>query len=179
MYMWYICNVYVIYQMEALKKKIELLTNQQNDLIIRIAGLSDPFLEIQAREEYEFIQQQITELQNQTISCILNDFKQEHLEEYKCEETNDLILALEKTNKISIIDEIKTKRIRIPTLADRRLLFCLAQGLDLRIDVYDLESCLLDTINTSGNKSVKLYVNCMKRYMDDPDDYYKMSLALK
>lgn len=165
--------------MEALNKKIESLTEQQNNLIIRIAGLSDPFLELQAREEYEFIQQQIDELQSQTLSCILADFKNQHQEEYKCEETDDLILALEKTNKISIMDDIKAKRIRIPKLSDRRLLFHLAQGLDLCINIYDLESYLLDTVNTSGKQQVKLYINCMKRYLEDPDNYHHLSLALK
>lgn len=165
--------------MEALNKKIESLTEQQNNLIIRIAGLSDPFLELQAREEYEFIQQQINELQSQSLSCILTDFKQQHLDEYKCDETDDLILALEKTNKISIISDIKSKRIRIPKLSDRRLLFCLAQGLDLCINIYDLESYLLDTVNTNGKQQVKLYVNCMKRYLEDPDNYSHLPLALK
>lgn len=188
-------------EIERVKNSIAKLTEEQNNLIIRICGLSDPLLEIQAREEYELLTVQLAELNEKynqltieqdvklmtkNINDTLSEMKQELQISYYNQyikidniNTKTILAVLEQTNYSGLTDKIMMSKVRLPnSLADRRQFALIADILESQITIYDLEGKILDMIGKSKyNKSLALYIYELSRYCDDLD-YTKCALAI-
>lgn len=155
---------------------LEKLQEQQKDLIIRISGLSDLYLQYQAKEEYDLLSIQIEELKNQLISIQKeNDAKAieniiDNLEQERKDYYNDLfckcsfIDAINKTNNLCIEKLCEKMRLRLPKdLDDKRVLTMMLNSLDYHLDLCDLESNCIDTIGR-GKQKIKIFVENQNIY---------------
>lgn len=156
-----------------LVEKLKKLEIQQHDLICRISGLTIDELKEQAREEYQQIIEQIEQIntlieqqENSKFGEIINQSTIELVNFYTEQFIKvGLIQAIELTNNISLTSVLNKCRLRIPKLADRRLLALLANYLDSQIVILDMENVILDDIGT-GKTPIKLYVDVLSRVGD-------------
>lgn len=143
-----------------------------NNLIARISGVSDYVLQEQLAEEYTMLLERIHEAENkyvqEQIASIAAEHKDFYLHQYK--EEPDITSALDLSNPDQKIREfIKSQKLRPPTLlSDRRTLCMLANHLNQRIAIKDLESYTIDEIgNSTTDTHLTLYVTFFSRF----DDY--------
>lgn len=101
------------------KKKNIILNEKKNDLIYMIAGLTDPILKEQRKEEYDLLESLIDNNNKKNMNNIINNmvisYINFHREQFN--NTNNFILALSLTNDIDfklLYDKIKKNRLRIP-----------------------------------------------------------------
>jgi hypothetical protein len=147
-------------------------------LIARIAGLTDPELLEQCGEEARELEAEIET--QRVINASLSDLDLTDLEtkksdagddpdltdlmnESKYAPTDDLIEALEITNKLYLKSEIDRKRLRVPVNFDqdgRRLLTVIAREFNVTILVTDLNGFIDEQVKIgSGPVVLQLFVN--------------------
>ena len=141
---------------------LDKLYQQQNDLVQRIAGLTDYILKEQVQEEFVMLEEKIAKIREQVETRSLHEklveICKEHVAYYKTQfilEKN-MVTAIEKTNNIDLTLLLNKHRLRIPKgLNNRRDLCIMANALKKVVVVKDLEGIIIDQIgNWEKNDSL-------------------------
>ena len=171
----------------GLKDKITSLTTQRNDLIIRISGLSDWYLQEQAQQEYQLLNDTIEELETTYLHMVFlniaDKYRSFYREQFRVEP--DVITAIELSN-IGIFKPgdlhmfVKHQKLRVPGTLDglfsdysdaRRLLLVLAKALDRKLCILDMASVIIDELgncndNDTTKSTIVLYVSVLDKIQD-------------
>ena len=154
----------------SLVEKINLCNVNLNNILHRLSAVSDLVLKEQLGEEcielendlslYTMQLTQLTTIIYQDIfSKGIDDLYIFYLGQFKPEENQ--IIALEKTNNISIMHLVKKFRIRIiPDYIDRKNLIDISTMLKCKIIIKDMQNIILDVVNIY-EKELILYVGCL------------------
>lgn len=151
--------------------KLNILCEKKNELIIRIAGVTDEILMEQLREEYQMLDEKIQRAEqaawNELFVAMCDDIREFYACQFKPE--SNIIQALEITNNVKLEDICQRSRIRAPkSMLDRRQLCILADALKKKIVVRDIEGYTLDTIGV-WPENLSLHINCFSS-IDDFDE---------
>jgi hypothetical protein len=172
--------------LSQLKNKIDSLTTQRNDLIIRISGLSDWYLQDQAQQEYQLLNDTIEELETSYVHMMFLDiadrYRSFYREQFRVE--SDVITAIELSNSCVFKPGelhlfVKRQKLRVPNTLDklfdnysdaRRLLLVLATALDRKLCILDMASVVIDELGNGNSSSVHspiiLYVSILDKIQD-------------
>ena len=168
-------------QLDNLRLKIDKLIHERNSLLLRICGVSDELLSIQLRNDYKILEESINNNENKYLHVQFSLMAQEHIDFYTKQFTieNNIIKAIELTNPLvyqtdELLCKVQKIKLRIPNkLSERRLFTILANSINKRIKILDMESKVLDEIGnyTAGNFAnnnlhVNLHVNLLSRWQD-------------
>ena len=157
-------------ELEKFKNKLEKLEKEKNDSIIRIASLTDSVLIEQEQENYNELEESISNIQYQIIQQEHLNYMDYFLNLFLVE--NDIIKAIILTNKLFQLPELlKENRLRAPkTLNDRKLLIQICEILHYKIFINDLQNTVVDIINNKTREQDEkiecliLYVKCFSRF---------------
>lgn len=156
--------------MEEVKNNIDKLQSEHDELMIRIAGLSDDVLKEQARENYQILCDKLATQNSLYSRYLMEKIAREHKEQYhnKFTQINDFINAFTITNNLSTTILIDN-RLRAPrNIMDRRSMLIISQVLNCQIIIKDLESEIIDEIGDESNtKKYTLYVWLFDRYDEE------------
>jgi hypothetical protein len=157
-------------ELYKLKSSIIRQYDTLQELIIRIASVSDNILREQLREEYVLLKTVLDDNNSKYLNKQLAYTSNEHKELYRKQfiDEYDIVDALVITNKKRNIYQLfKKHRIRQPkTIQERRLLLHLTDVLKANIDVKDMEGYIVDTIgrNDTSINDIMVYVNHFERF---------------
>lgn len=149
------------------------LEKEQNNLILRISGVTRVDLLEELQEEYEELCQHIclkkseidayeTEQKKYTLEKMVIDTQDFYTSQFK--KTNSLVEALDITNKIDMMELCKVNRLRPISTYDRHKLCTFATMLKRKIVILDLENIQVDLIGNPTHQELKLYLYCMSTY---------------
>jgi len=144
---------------DKLIKEIDELESQQVDLLYRISGLTIDVLKEQATEEYDIIAKKIEE-KNLERKQLIELNRRFLLEDNKIK-VSCVIEALSVINDIDrdiLLEQLKKKRIRYENISKRRDILTICKCFNIKLLVYNLNECVIDEINLSGEKTCKLNV---------------------
>lgn len=155
---------------------LDRLYEEQNNLLSRIAGVSDLVLKEQLMEEFQILESKIKHEEEEALNDLMLDVYAEHLNVYenKFVKEQDFTKCLFNTNN-SLENELKNHRVRLPkSLNDRRGLLTIANCLNKLVRVIDLEGVVLDKIGKINskvngkkyNQFIDVYVNFFNRWGD-------------
>lgn len=150
------------------KHELSEITEQHNNLICRISGISDPILQEQLSEEYVMIEEQLStaqakfnEAEKLLVESLISDWYGDYLEFYRKQFIeNNPIRCIEKTNHIEISALIERMRLRIPTsMKNKRELHLIAITLKKKIRLLSFDGTEIDTMGSDSSDTLNLYVN--------------------
>jgi hypothetical protein len=161
-------------QLQQYQNKLAKLNDDLNNLMSRIAGVTDDVLKEQLSEDFINLDTQISmtkimieDTTNQYTSLLFERHTAEHRSFYADQFVNtDIITCLEKTNNVEIRNSIKKLRLRPPaTLKQKRELCLIANAFNVTIHLVDYEGLYLDYIGKGSNIWL-LYCNIFSRFGD-------------
>lgn len=157
--------------MEEVKNNINSLQVEHDELLIRIAGLSDNVLKEQAVENYQILCNKLATQNSLYSHYLMERMSHDHKEQYynKFTQINNFINAFTMVNNLSTTI-LEDNRLRAPkNIMDRRSMLIISQVLNCQIIIKDLESEIIDEIGaaTDSTKKYILYVWLFDRYDEE------------
>lgn len=161
--------------MDNISNTLRLLYEERNNLIIRIAGVSDEIIKLQLQEEYSILDQKINTYEEEYCILFIEDLTKDFIEYYESmyNKTN-LTNSIKHINDIDL--DLSKYRLREPNLSDRRSLILLSNTLNKQIIIYDMEQNIIDEIGKTTNDKLKIIVHNLqglKRNWDNQPLVYK------
>lgn len=145
------------------EQELSKLYEEMNNLIFRIAGISDVELKSIVQEEYLHLEETINnkkeELKKLILPSLIKDIYKDFITFYTRQFRIVDTLAEALVGQLDLLDLCKKLRIRpITTLHQRRELVLLLKEINAKLLVLDYESNIIDTIGLNTEHIYTVYI---------------------
>lgn len=159
--------------------KMEKLTEEYNQLLIKLVSVTDIVLKEQLKEEHDILEKSLVDAIAECTHAKLLDLVDEHTAKYKSMVMDASLLdsLVYSDTKKKVVIDTGNMRLRMPeSLLDRRILCVLCDALSYTIHIHDLEGYVVDTIG-KGSIDLSIYIDLLTRF-DEYDSATKYTTVV-
>ncbi len=174
-------------------RTLTALHQELTDLIIRIAGLTDPIIKEQCKEQYDLVEKEISEVEKFHRQRIIKEISDDLIEYYTQNyRPANIIQALEANQLVSHMGNnmisdftqwFKKNRIAPFDTFDRRRLIIISDILQKNIIIQDMEGLEIDRIGKQPTyqdtrQVIILYAPILSRISDEYTIDHKLPIVI-